>query len=46
MDKIIEGTKFFDELLAEKGKMTRDDFATSYTEYAAQEEPYTIPKVF
>ena len=28
MDKIIKGTKFFNELLAEKGKMTRDDFAT------------------
>lgn len=29
MDKIIEGMKFFDELLVEKGKMTRDDFAAS-----------------
>lgn len=29
MDKVIEGTKFFNELLVEKGKMTRDDFATS-----------------
>nr|DAH70466.1 MAG TPA: hypothetical protein [Caudoviricetes sp.] len=29
MDKIIEGTKFFNELLVEKGKMTRDDFAAS-----------------
>ena len=29
MDKVIEGTKFFDELLVEKGKMTRDDFAAS-----------------
>ena len=28
MDKVIEGTKFFNELLVEKGKMTRDDFAT------------------
>lgn len=27
MDKVIEGTKFFNELLVEKGKMTRDDFA-------------------
>lgn len=29
MDKVIEGTKFFNELLVEKGKMTRDDFAAS-----------------
>lgn len=29
MDKIIKGTKFFNELLAGKGKMTRDDFAAS-----------------
>lgn len=29
MDKVIEGTKFFDELLIEKGKTTRDDFAAS-----------------
>lgn len=29
MDKIIEGMKFFDDLLSKKGKMTRDDFATS-----------------
>lgn len=29
MDKVIEGTKFFNELLIEKGKMTRDDFAAS-----------------
>lgn len=29
MDKVIEGTKFFNELLVEKGKMTRDDFAVS-----------------
>lgn len=28
MDKVIEGTKFFNELLVEKGKMTRDDFAS------------------
>lgn len=29
MDKITEGMKFFDELLIEKGKMTKDDFAAS-----------------
>lgn len=29
MDKVIEGMKFFDELLIERGKMTKDDFAAS-----------------
>ena len=29
MDNVIEGMKFFNELLVEKGKMTRDDFAAS-----------------
>ena len=29
MDDVIEGTKFFNELLVEKGKITRDDFASS-----------------
>ncbi len=29
MDKVIEGMKFFNELLIERGKMTRDDFAAS-----------------
>lgn len=29
MDKVIEGTKFFNDSLSKKGKMTKDDFAAS-----------------